>query len=272
LEVRKARPAFFRIRERWRRFLSLTVLRTPEERAVYDFFANTLKSSAKHRMSLAYYLAVGAALLLLFIVAYREAFRMLTPTNGLLLVQPLLLAFIIIAGIRVLASQPVAPEANWIFRATETPRTEKYISGLKKTVVLKLILPLSGGVFALHAWFWDIRTTFLHAAFGLVLSILAVEAAFFRYRKVPFACTYVPGKFKLQFTVIPSLIGLLLTLMALASVEKIILRDPGWGGVFLAVAAAVLFAIRVGNRRFYKTTPLLFEEEPEAAMVTFPES
>ncbi len=272
LEVRKARPAFFRIRESWRRFLYLTVLRAPEERAVYGFFVNTLKSSAKHRMSLAYYLAVGAALLMLFIVAYREAFRMLTPTNGLLLVQPLLLAFIIIAGIRVLASQPVAPEANWIFRATETPRTEKYMLGLTKAVVLKLILPLFGGVFALHAWFWDVRTALLHAAFGLVVSVLAVEAAFFHYRKVPFACTYVPGKFKLQFTVVPSLIGLLLALTALASIEKTILRDPGRGGVFLAVAAAALFTIRVGNRRFYQMTPLLFEEEPAAAMVTFPES
>jgi hypothetical protein len=271
LEVRKGRPALFRFREGWRRFLSATVLRAPEERAVSGFFSDTLRSSGKHRMSLAYYLAVGSAVMLVLVVSYRESFRVLTPANGFLLVQPLLLVFALVAGIRVLVDRPAAPEANWIFRLTETPRTAKYIAGLRKSVLLDLILPLFGLVFALHAGFWGVRTAFLHAAFGLVISVLAVEAAFYRYRKVPFACTYVPGKLKLQFTAIPVLIGLLLSMMALAAIEKAILRDPTRGVIFMAFAAAALFAMRFGNRRFYKTTSLLFEEEPEAAMVTFPE-
>ena len=272
LEVRKGRPALFRFREGWRRFLSATVLRAPEERAVFGFFSDTLRSSGKHRMSLAYYLAVGAAAILIFVVSYRESFRVLKAANGLLLVQPLLLVFALVAGIRVLVDRPAAPEANWVFRLTETPQTAKYLAGLKKSVFLNLFLPLFGVVFGLHAWLWDARTALLHAAFGLVISVLAVEAAFYHYRKVPFACTYIPGKLKLQFTAIPVLIGLLLTMMALAAIEKTILTDPGRGVVFLAVAAAALFAMRMGNRRFYKTSSLLFEEEPQAAMVTFPES
>lgn len=271
LEVRKGRPAFFRIREGWRRFLSATVLRAPEERAVFGFFSDTLRSSGKHRMSLAYYAAVGAAAILIFFVSYRESFRALTPANGFFLVQPLLLVFALVAGIRVLVDRPAAPEANWVFRLTETPRTVKYIAGLKKSVLLDLILPLFVGVFTLHAWLWDAGTALLHTAFGLVISALAVEAAFYHYRKVPFACTYVPGKLKLQFTAMPVLIGLLLTMMALAAIEKTILKNPGRGVVFLAVAVAALSAMRVGNRRFYRIMPLLFEEEPEAAMVTFPD-
>ena len=271
LEVRKGSPAFSRIREGWRRFLSLTVFREPEERAVFGFFSDTLRSSGKHRMSLAYYLAVGAAAILIFVVSYRESFRALTPANGFLLVQPLLLVFALVAGIRVLVDRPAAPEANWVFRLTETPRTAKYLAGLKKSVLLHLILPLFVGVFALHAWLWDARTALLHAAFGLVISVLAVEAAFYHYRKVPFACTYIPGKLKLQFTAIPVLIGLLLTMMALAAIEKTILMDPGRGVAFLTVAAAALFAMRIGNKSYYKKSSLLFEEEPQAAMVTFPE-
>jgi hypothetical protein len=271
LEIRKAKPAFFRLRERWRRLLSLTVLRAPEERAVYSFFSDTLKSSAKHRMSLAYYLAVGAAVILLFIVAYREAFRMLTPANGYLLAQPLLLVFTVVAGIRVLVNQPAAPEANWIFRLTETPRTGKYLSGLKKAVIIKLILPLFGGVFALHFWLWDARAAFLHAAFGLVISVLAVEAAFYHFRKVPFACTYVPGKFKLYLTAMPSFLGLLVILTTLVGIEKTILAHPGKGGLFLAAAAAALFALREGNRRFYRKMPLVYEDQPEAAMIALPD-
>jgi hypothetical protein len=271
LEVRKRRPVFPRFREGRRRFLSATVLRAPEERAVFGFFSNILRSSGKHRMSLAYYLAAGAAATLLFVVSYKESFQAMTPANGLLLVQPLLLVFALIAGIRVLVDRPVAPEANWVFQLTETSRPAKYLAGLKKSVFLNLILPLFGMVFALHAWLWDARTALLHAAFGLVISVLAIEAAFYHYRKVPFACTYVPGKLRLQFTAIPVLIGLLLTMMALAAIEKAMLLDPGRGVVFLTVAAVALFAMRIGNRRFYQASSLLFEESPQSAMVIFPE-
>lgn len=270
LEVRKARPAFFRLQEGWRRLLAKTLLRAPEERAVYGFFSDTLKSSSRHRTSLAYYFAVGAAVILLLAVAYRQAFRMLTPENGFLLAQPLLLVFTLVAGVRALVDQPATPEANWIFRITETPRMSKYLSGLKKAVFLKLLLPLFVGVFVFHLMLWDAATALVHSAFGLVVSGLAVEAAFYHYRKVPFACTYVPGKMKLHFTAFPSLLGLLLALTALTSIEKSILRNPREGPVFLAVAAAVWLVLREGNRRFYRTTSLVYEDEPEAALIELP--
>jgi hypothetical protein len=271
LEVQKSGPAFFRVREGWRKALAATVLRTPEERTVYGFFADTLRASSKHRTAFSYYLAVGAAAILLLAVAYRQAFRMLTPDNGFLLAQPLLLAFTIIAGIRVLVDQPAASEANWVFRMTETGTTRRYLDGLKKAVFIKLILPLFLAVFVLHAFLWDPGLAFVHAAFGTVVSGLAVAAAFYHYRKVPFACTYVPGKIKLHFTAIPALIGLLLTMMALTAIEKAVLNDPVRDGAAVLAGAAVLgLALRLGNRRFYRDNGLVYEEEPESAMVELP--
>jgi hypothetical protein len=58
--------------------------------------------------------------------------------------------------------------------------------------------------------------------------------------------------------------------MALTSVEKAILRAPQRGSVFLAVAAVLWIALREGNRRFYRATALLYEDEPEAAMIELP--
>jgi len=271
LEVQKSGPAFFRVREGWRKALAATVLRTPEERTVYGFFADTLRASSIHRTAFSYYLAVGAAAILLLAVAYREAFRLLTPDNGFLLAQPLLLAFTIIAGIRVLVDQPAASEANWVFQMTETGATRRYLDGLKKAVFIKLVLPLFLAVFALHAFLWDPGLAFVHAAFGTVVSGLAVAGAFFHYRKVPFACTYVPGKMKLHFTAIPALIGLLLTMMALTAIEKAVLDDPVRNGAAVLAGAAVLgLALRLGNRRFYRGNGLIYEDEPESAMVELP--
>src|SRR5512141_1698115 len=270
LEERKARPALFGLREHWRELLARSVLRSSEERAVYGFFADTLRSSPPHRTTFVNYLAAGAAGTLLLVTAYRESFRTLTPANGFFLVLPLLLAFTIIAGVRVLVDRPAALEANWIFRLTETPRTRRYASGLKKAVLLKFLAPLFAAVLVVHAALWGFRPALLHTAFGSIVSALALEAAFYRYPKIPFACSWVPGKLKLQFTAIPVLVGLLLSMMALSAIEKSVLADPVRALIVLAVAAAAGFALGRGNRRFYRGSSLRYEEEPEAAMVELP--
>jgi hypothetical protein len=221
-------------------------------------------------MSLVYSFAGGAAGMLVLAAAYREAFRTLTPANGFLLVQPLLLAFTVVVALRMLVDRPAALEANWVFRLTETPRVSRYASGLKKAVILKFLVPLFLAVLGIHALLWDFRSALTHAAFGLIVSVLGVEAAFFRFRKIPFACSWVPGKLKLHVTAIPCLIGLLLSMMALAAIEKSVLAHPAREIVFLAVAAAAGFALWWGNRRFYRTAALLYDEEPEAALIELP--
>jgi hypothetical protein len=268
LETRKTRAPTDPARRAWRTMLAATVLRTPEERAVRDFFVDTLRSSPRHRMALVYYAASGAAGILALVAARRTGFRDLTPANGFLLVLPLLLAFTIVTALRVIVDRPASPEANWIFRLTETPRTSRYASGLKKAVILDFLVPLFLAVLAAHALIWDFGTALLHAAFGLIVASLGVEAAFFRYRKVPFACTWVPGRLKLHFTAIPVLVGLLLTMMILAAVEKAVLDGLFAAVSFLAASIAAAAALRAGNRRFYRTSgSLRYDEEPEATLI-----
>jgi uncharacterized protein YhhL (DUF1145 family) len=270
LEVRKGRPALAGLRETVRRALTPAFFRGPEERAVAGFFSGTLRTSAPHRMSLVYYLAVGAALLTVLLAANRAALRAPGPDNGLILVLPLLIAFAVATGVRVVVDRPAAPEARWLFRLTETGRTDRYAAGLKKAVWLGFIVPLFLAVFVLHAFLWGAATAALHAAFGLAVSTVGLEALFHRYRKVPFACSWVPGRLKLHFTAVPILIGLILAGTALAAWEKAILAGPRRGLAFAAFAAAAWGALKRSGRRFYRTADLTFDEEPEAAMVGFP--
>jgi hypothetical protein len=268
LETRKARPPFDPARRAWRRLLAVTFLRTPEELAVRDFFIDTLRSSPRHRMTLVFYAASGTAGILALVAGYRASFRNLTPANGFLLVLPLLIAFTIVVALRVIVDRPASPEANWIFRLTETPRTSRYVSGLKKAVILDFLVPLFLAVFAAHALIWDLRAALTHAVFGLIIAGLGVEAAFFRYRKVPFACSWVPGRLKLHFTAIPVLVGLFLTMMILAAAEKAVLGSLPAALSFLAISAAAAAALRSGNRRFYRMAgSLRYDEEPEAALI-----
>ena len=267
LETDRSRPARPRWREARQRLLGATVLRSPEERAVFRFFEETLRSSPMHRMTLVYYLAAGAAGILVLVAGYRDSFRHLTPGNGFLLVLPLLLAFTVVVGTRVLVDRPAAAEANWVFRLTETRRIDRYAAGLKKAVIIKFLVPLFLGVLIVHAFLWAPGLALAHTGFGLLVSVLGTEAAFFRYRKVPFACTWVPGRLKLHVTALPGLVGLMLAMMALAAAEKSALQAAPRAAAFLAAAAAAAFGLRQGNRRFYRGAVLRFEEEPEAALI-----
>lgn len=271
LEIKKGSPAWTGIREAVRRVLARTVFRRPEERAVAGFLFGTLRSSSPHRMALVYYLAVAAALLTVLLAANGSALRSLTPTNGLFLVLPLLVAFAVLTGVRVVADRPASLEANWLFKLAETGRTARYVSGLKKAVGLAFLGPLFLAVFVIHVFIWDAPTAALHAAFGLIVSAVGLEALFYRYRKVPFACSWVPGRLKLQFTAVPVLIGLILTGTALSAWEKAVLAEPRRGPLFAAVMAAAWVALKRGGRRFYRTADLVFDEAPEGALVGFPD-
>jgi hypothetical protein len=131
---------------------------------------------------------------------------------------------------------------------------------------------LSVLIFLAHLWLWrDAGAALLHAVFSLTLSALGIEAAFFRYRKIPFASTHVPGKLRLQTRAVPYLAGFLALLAALSGLEKALLGRPGRFWAFFPIAAALWAGLRTLNARFIRTAPLVFEEEPEPALIGFPE-
>jgi protein-S-isoprenylcysteine O-methyltransferase Ste14 len=217
-------------------------------------------------------MAVGAGLVMLIIVANRQSFQALTPDNSLFLAQSLLLYIVFLVGIRVVVDVPAALESNWVFRATESVRRNRYISGLKKAILFNWLLPLSALVFLMHFWLWaDWRSAFNHAVFGLVISGLGIEALFFRFRKIPFASSHVPGKLKLQTRGVLYLLGFVVLLAVLSSIEKGLLRNPGYFWIFFAISAIAWTFLRLDSARFLKANPLIYEEEPEQVMIVFPD-
>jgi len=272
LESAKASKGLGRWRQGWDGLFQKAFLRTPEERAVGAFFSKTIRSSAKHRTVLVNGLAAGTALATLSVVAARRGAQALGPGNAFFLAQSLLAVFVLLASIRAVVNVPAALESNWIFRVTETAERNLYIAGLKKKILGQWLLPFVVLIFFAHLWLWkDARAAGLHAAFCLVVGGLEIEALFYRYRKIPFASAHVPGKLQLQTRGIPYLIGLLALLSALSGLEKSLLGHPGQFWVFLSVSGPLWAFGWAYNARFLKTNSLVFDEEPEPAMVGFPE-
>lgn len=261
-----------RLRERAAGFVQKAFLRTPEERAVGLFFSRTIRSSAKHRTVLVNGLAVGAATASLAIVAIRRGPQALSPGNAFFLAQSLLLAFVLLAALRVVVDVPAALESNWIFRVTESAERHRYVAGLKKTILGRWVLPFLALIFLAHLWLWkDGRAALLHTVFCAALAGPGTEAFFHRFRKIPFASTHVPGRLRLQTRGVLYLVGLLALLSALSGLEKSLLAHPGGFWAFLPVSAALWAFLWSRNVRYLRSNPLIYEDEPEPAMIGFPE-
>lgn len=244
----------------------------PEERAVAGFFSKTIRSSPKHRQTLTNFAAVAAGFIIFFIAVTRSGLRDLTPGNMNLLVQPLILYAVLLMGIRIVVNIPAGADARWIFQVAESPRRTRYLSGLKKAIFLKCFLPLGVLVFLVHLPIWrDWRPALLHAVFGLIVSALGIEAFFYNFRKIPFACTHVPGKLKLQTYGVLYLMGFIIFLTVFSFIEKSLLRDPLYFVAFFAASLLIWTALRIGSNRYIKAHSLIYTEEPEPVMVTFPE-
>jgi hypothetical protein len=261
-----------RFREDAAAFLRKAVLWQPEERAVSAFFTRTIRSSQRHRTVLVNGLAFGAALAMLSIMAAGRARQALGPGQAFFLAQSLLLVFVLLGALRAVVDVPAALESNWIFRLVESEERSRYVAGLKKTIFAQWFLPFSALIFLVHLWLWkDGRAALLHATYCLVLAGLGIEAVFFHFRKIPFASTRVPGKLRLQTRGLPYLIGLLALLATLAGLEKALLARPGLFWAFFPVSAALWAYLWRHNASFLKDHPLIYDEEPEPALVGFPE-
>lgn len=248
------------------------VLRSPEEMAVSMFFSKTIRTSPRHRAVLVNALAVGFALVTLSIMSDGRDAQGLGPANAFFLAQSLLLVFALLGGLRAVVDIPAALESNWIFRLTESPARHLFVSGLKKTLLVQWFLPFSALIFGAHLWLWkNVVSALFHMSFCLALSVLGIELLFHRYRKIPFAGTQVPGKLRLQTRVVPYVIGLLALLSALAGLERSLLARPGRFGAFLPVSAALWAFLWRRNAAFLKDHPLIYDEEPEPALIGFPE-
>jgi len=102
----------------------------------------------------------------------------------------------------------------------------------------------------------------IHALFGCLFAAAALDAVFLTYRRVPFACTYLPlGDPKLLWSV--GAATLLSVPYAFALVERAALKSPARTAAFAASLAGLVLAIKILDRvRRRERQQLDFDERP----------
>ena len=226
--------------------------------AIVQFTVRSLMRSRQHRVILGFYVGIGCAIVTLFVRSGA------TGTSGVvpLMALSLLILCFWIAGTRVVISMPLDLRANWVFRITTMWSPPEYASAARRAVLVLAAAPvwLASAAAAFSQWPWRLAAG--HMLVLVMLGLALVDLALLGFRKIPFTCSYLPGKshFHLVFLVG---IGLLYLSFLFARFERQSMGSPlGFAGLM-----AILAVIAAGARR-----AALAAAKEEEALVQFEDS
>lgn len=256
----------------WSAIARLLARRAPE-RSILVFIGRTLARSRQHRLLLAVYAGMGLAYVfsqMAYVLYYFKAanYGAIEGREQTALGIPLILLFFLIVGLRVSFSIPMEVRANWLFRVTDPFSGAAYLKAARKALLLFALAPVVAIAAPIYMAVWPWQRALGHAAFLTAFGLLIIELALTGFAKVPFTCSYLPGKanLKIMFGVYW---GLLIIVSELVTdVEQAGLRRTS---SFAWLMGITLFAWVVAARRARgartRIPALSFEEQPEAAIL-----
>jgi hypothetical protein len=227
------------------------VLPDSSERAAFYFVVKTVLRSPSHRTYIGAYMGAGLALVVMGVLTLilRHGIAALASVRSELLSIPLVMSFFILLGMRVVFSIPAQLRANWIFRITEGDRQDGCLSGVRKAMFWFGLAPLFALLFFLYTELWGFLPAALHTAYCTVLSLLLIEVLLYRFDRIPFACTYVPGRANLKLWWPAYLFGFTNYAYSMTGLEQKMFRTPRYFLLFFAAAAALLLSLALRRNR-----------------------
>ena len=232
------------------RFRWPAILRDSLFVAIASFCLNTLMRSRFHRMILSFYLGAGLALVLVYInvlaLQHPNGSVPLNAVNPAYLGASLLIMLLAIAGVAILTGIPVGLKANWVFRMTRIHAPDAYLRATRKAMHLLTLIPIWLALASLFLSLWPWRLALAHLCLLLLVGSIVIEASLHRFRKIPFTCSYMPGKGNLQFVFWAFALILLPLIHAASRFEFKILAQP----IKLCATLLCLSALLVAARRY----------------------
>jgi hypothetical protein len=171
------------------------LFRRPLDRAVILFTARTASRSRQHRLILAAYGGIGAALALAFVRSLFDSpygVRWNEP-NAALLVVGMLLVVCFVSATRSVFALPHSLAANWIFRVTAVQSPAAYFGAARKSLILLSAAPVCMVCAASWLAIWPGRFSVEASLVLLLVALLFVDYRLFQFRKIPFTCSWLPA-------------------------------------------------------------------------------
>jgi len=243
-------------------------LKNPIQRAVFYFFGRGLRRSMIHKMRLATFITISIGIgLFLFSMDFKSAGNIFQITRALLVI-PLLIPLLLLLGLKGVINIPISIEANWIFQLTETKNKKDYFIGMRKAIFFQILLPIFAFFFVVFFILWGAETSLYHSAFCLFLSSFVMFLLFVDLNKIPFTCTYLPGKEKIHLLWLFYFILFISYLTSFSGLEYKMLMHPTDFITFYVVLLLLYLALKVfQNFYMYKRIKIIYEDNPEPVMI-----
>ncbi|HEX4757657.1 MAG TPA: hypothetical protein VH308_06730 [Terracidiphilus sp.] len=236
--------------------------------AVLQFSIRSLMRSRQHRVVLAFYLGVGFAIALTFIKHEGSLFaypRTLSP--GFLVATFAMMSFAII-GLRSVYALPVSLTANWVLRTTQLTSSDRYIAAAHRSLLLFAAAPVWIASALIAITYRPLSQAAEHLVILALLGLILADLNLLGFYKVPFTCSYLPGKSNIQFSFWVFII-VIVPLTLLGAIRELrALSHPIHYMYVVAALVLVAAGLRSMNRLRTKSAVLYFEELPEEVITT----
>jgi hypothetical protein len=151
----------------------------------------------------------------------------------------------------------------------DTVDKKHYLIGFKKAIILLMLLPLFVLLFIFYLMLWGWVYALLFCLYGFTISSLLVEIVFVNHHKIPFTCSYLPGKGKMHIYWIVYLFALSFYVSVASSIGLKLLFNPKNFLYFCIMAPTFFTIIRVAQNRFFlPRVDIVYEEVPDPVLLT----
>jgi hypothetical protein len=250
----------------WTRSLGLRSGRAPVRHAIARFISLTIRRSVLHQGLIVGALSVAGGFVLNSLLSangWSEAVgtRRKEAVISTLLWAPMTMLFLAIPAIRLALSVPLDLRSNWIFRMTEDVpgRAEAVAANVRVVIALGVAVPLA--LIGPAQW-WVLGSSALRVVVvEALIGWLLVEWLMADWHRIPFTCSYVPGKGFVPHMFLKGLASFLLFTSVTGLVLGLSRAGPQAALVLALILGAAAGALSVRRARHARVTSLSFEDE-----------
>jgi hypothetical protein len=242
--------------------------------AIGQFSVRTLARSRQHRLILAFHLGIGWALTvpLLALLAMPQpggaVIEIRHRPNAPMLGANIMMLALLVLGLRVAFAFPVELRANWIFRAVGVHDPGEILAASRRVLLLLSVAPVLFVSAAVCFWLWPWPQAAAHVAVVGLLGTIIVNLALYDFRKIPFACSYLPGKMQVHMVVAAAAVLLLLVAQSVLWEQEALQKPASTAAMLMLLAVvAVVTSWRVRVHAKSAREELKFEEADPAALL-----
>lgn len=223
--------------------------------AIAHFVVRSLARSRQHRLILAFYLGIGLAFTILLVQVLLQPHRpgnvQAVPATELwrervtpVLAASIMMIILAVIGTRVAFAFPLDLSANWIFRAVGTRPGAEIPAATRRALLFLSVMPVwLGSAVAMYLKSWPWPEAAAHLLFLALLGSILADLVLYNFRKIPFTCSYLPGKSQ-AWIVLMAAAALLLLVAHGVVLERQLLEKPEAIIDVLLLGAAVAGALR----------------------------